>query len=98
MPDMIKVRAVPGVLFPHAPPTPGHVGHKVAASAESADHVIPCVDKNGKHADKHIERIDGDVEVPNTAYYRRALVRGDIVRAPAAVKNALVGAKSEDRT
>ena len=97
MAEMIKVRSVPGVMLPHAPPMPGHVGYRVVQSADDADHVIPCIDAKGKHADKLIERITDDVEVPNTAYYRRALNRGDIVRAPEArpTKNALVSAKSE---
>lgn len=86
MPDMIKVRAVPGLMLPYEAPRAGHVGYRAATKDETPDHVIPCtliVDGKTVRADKPLKRVDEDVEVPNTVYYRRGLADGDIVKAEA---------------
>ena len=85
MPDMIKVRAVPGLLCP-LENARGHVGWRAAQAGEEADHAIPGI--------AGLKRIDGDVEVPNTVYYRRAIECGDRcakdVEVPASVVERLV--------
>lgn len=97
MPEMIKVRAVPGRLCPQEGNDRGHVGYRPATDDEEADHVIPCgtvvVNNRSVRADKRLKRIEEAVEVPNTVFYRRAIACGDIVRDDQLVtKNALVTA------
>lgn len=71
MADTIKVRAVPGLLCPVAPPKSGFVGWERATSADDADYAVP--------GGVSYKLVAGGVDVPDSAYYRRALKRGDIV-------------------
>jgi hypothetical protein len=83
MADMIRVRAVEGVTCPHQPPRAGCVGYElVRDKSAQADHAVPG---GGRY------RIMADgQEVPNSAFYRRALARGDIAEFKEPVrKNAL---------
>jgi hypothetical protein len=80
MPDMIQVRAVDGRLYPWAPPRGGYVGYARAKEGETADHFIPAFGA--------LKRDSGAVDVPNTAYYRRAIDSGDLER---------VGTASDDK-
>jgi hypothetical protein len=96
MPEMKKVQAVDGLLFPHAPPRAGFVGWRDAQPGEEPEHIIPRKDNKGRSANVHLVR-SGVVEVPNTAHYRRGIARGDIQQAesaPVAKPDALT--ESED--
>lgn len=73
MPDTIQVRAVEGRLCPWAPPRGGYVGYARAKDGDPSDHLIPAFGA--------LTRQREPVDVPNTAYYRRALESGDLERA-----------------
>ena len=79
MGEMIKVQATDERLLPREGGRPGEfLGWRTARGDERADRVLP----SGRKLIKL-----GVVDVPDRAYYRKALLRGDIVAAaPAANK------------
>jgi hypothetical protein len=79
MREMIKVRANPSRLCPMEPPRRTFVGYRDAKPGEKSDHEIPASLKGESLPKRFV--LAGNVEVPNTAYYRRAIGRGDIHRA-----------------
>lgn len=89
-PNQIHVRAARGALFPHAAPRAGFVGYRLADPDDDADHVVPG-------GQRYTAVSDGEL-VADSAYYRRALRRGDIeqVEEPAADEDADADAPSDD--
>lgn len=70
--DTLSVRAKPGIVMPRMAPHAGFIGYEVVYDPnESADHEIP-----GGPRYRLKETAE---EIPNNAYYRRALRRGDIL-------------------
>lgn len=68
--NKVRVMAVSGRMLPSLERLKGFTGYALANDGGDADHEVP---------DGNRYRIaPGGEEVPNNAYYRRALSRGDI--------------------
>ena len=79
--EPLSVRAKPGVLMPRMAPHGGFTGYELVYDPkEPADHEIP--------GGPRYRLKDAPEEVPNNAYYRRALRRGDLLDAQEAEPDA----------
>lgn len=72
--EHLSVRAKPGVVMPRIAPHGGFCGYELVYDAsESADYEIP--------GGPRYRLKDSPEEVPSNVYYRRALLRGDLLDA-----------------